>query len=282
MMPMWFLTRCCSSWSSRRFASSAALRLCALCNRVDHRPQDGGVGAQELGVLLGEVARLAAVHLEQAVGLPAGQEDRHVHQRHGPVLLQEVGELEAVLLGDVPRDDGAAGLDRVGLGRPLAHRQAHLPDDAGPPADPGPHEQAPPVRLDLHDLGKVRPERLADEAAGFGQHLVQVLAAQGEVAELGEDLLPQHHLLAIGHAAPPGSRSGRPHIASLGMVLIVTRVRSHRHGLLGRGLPAVDGDSPDGTLGADGAGWGWEPLGLREFKGRTTPVAAFRLVATTP
>lgn len=59
-----------------------------------------------------------------------------------------------------------------------------------------------PVLVDLQDFGEVRPERLANEAAGFGQHLVQVLAAQGEVAEAGEHPLPRHHLLAIGHAPP--------------------------------------------------------------------------------
>ena len=48
------------------------------------------------------------------------------------------------------------------------------------------------------------------------------------------------------------------------------------------GVPVLDGDSADGTpgaLGADETDWAWEPLGLREFKGRSNPVAAFRLVA---
>jgi adenylate cyclase len=56
-------------------------------------------------------------------------------------------------------------------------------------------------------------------------------------------------------------------------------------GLSGADGDTADGDTNDGTpgaLGADGAGWAWEPLGLREFKGRSTPVAAFRLVVATP
>jgi hypothetical protein len=59
---------------------------------VDHRPQQAGVGAQELDVVLVELARLGVIDLQEAIGALAGQEDRHVDQRHDAGLLEEVGQ----------------------------------------------------------------------------------------------------------------------------------------------------------------------------------------------
>ena len=195
----------------RRNRSSVARSLLDLVQAVDHRAEDGGVGAQELRVVLVEVARLGGVHLQQAIGPPAGQEDRHVRQRDHAGVLQEGGHLEAVLLADVPGDDGLAGLDREGLGGVLAHGQAQPADDAGLPADARAHEERPALLLDLQDLGALRAERLAHEAAGLRQDLVEVLAAQGELAEVGEHPLPPDHLLEIRHAVRrPPSRTCPP------------------------------------------------------------------------
>jgi hypothetical protein len=62
-------------------------------------------------------------------------------------------ELEALPLANVLRDNGRTLLDRIGFGRPVVHRQAHLPDDLGRPANPCFHEQVVPFVIDLQDLG---------------------------------------------------------------------------------------------------------------------------------
>ena len=55
------------------------------------------------------------------------------------------------------------------------------------PSDAGADEQALPVRLALHNLGKVGPERPADQAAGLVQYVVEIIRPEGELAELRKD-----------------------------------------------------------------------------------------------
>ena len=74
-------------------------------------------------------------------------------------------------------------------------------DHARLPADPGADEQGPAVRLALHDLGEVGAERLADEAAGLVQDLVEVVGAEGELAELREHGLLGQQLIVAGSLA---------------------------------------------------------------------------------
>jgi hypothetical protein len=50
-----------------------------------------------------------------------------------------------------------------------------------------PDQQRAAVRLALHDLGEVGAERPADKAASLVQDLVEVVGAEGELAELRED-----------------------------------------------------------------------------------------------
>ena len=184
----------------RRNRSSVACSLVDLVQAVDHGAEDRGVGAQELRILVAEVARLAAVHLQQAVGPPAWQEDRHVRQRDHAGILQERRHLEAALLADVAGDDGLADPDRVGLGGPLVHLQAQVPDDAGIPADARPHEERPAVVHDLENLGAHRPERCAHQATGVRQDLVERLSLRSASRRNRRAPAAADHLHAVRHA----------------------------------------------------------------------------------
>ncbi len=177
---------------------------------VDHRAEDGGIGAQELDLVLAELPRTGIVDLKDAVGALAGHEDRHVDQRHHAGLLHEGGNVEPVFLGDVLRDDGLAGPDRIGFRRALVHRQANPSDDVRPPSDPGPQEELLPILLDLEDLGPSRSERLAHQTAGLHEHLVEILRANGEFAEIGEHLLALHQFVTVGHRISGSGQGLRP------------------------------------------------------------------------
>jgi len=71
-----------------------------------------------------------------------------------------------------------------------AQGQALFADDAGPPSDAGLHQSAFAVGLDLQDFCEIGAERLPHEPAGLIQHVLKIVAARGEVAEIGENLLP--------------------------------------------------------------------------------------------
>ncbi len=62
-----------------------------LVQAVDHRTEDGRVGAQELGVLLPEVPRLGRVHLEQAKGRPTWDANWHVDHANTPAFFRNSG-----------------------------------------------------------------------------------------------------------------------------------------------------------------------------------------------
>ncbi|MFC7474328.1 hypothetical protein ACFQS7_08185 [Dankookia sp. GCM10030260] len=65
-------------------------------------------------------------------------------------------------------------------------------DRAGLSADTSPDEDGPAAILQLHDLGQVGAERVAEQATGFGQDLVQVFGFRRELAEWRQRrLLPQ-------------------------------------------------------------------------------------------
>src|SRR3954471_5185896 len=57
------------------------------------------------------------------------------------------------------------------------------------PAMSAPSQEVVAAALDLKDFGAFRPERLAHEAAGLRQDLIEAPAAQGELAEVGEHAL---------------------------------------------------------------------------------------------
>ena len=95
-------------------------------------------------------------------------------------------------------DDGLAGRERVRRRGVLLGGDLEPADHAGLPADAGADEQGPAVGLALHDLGEVGAERPADEAAGLVEDRVEVVGAEGELAELRERGLLGQQLLVIG------------------------------------------------------------------------------------
>lgn len=159
---------------------------------VDHRTEDRGVGTQELDFVLSEFSRFGVVDLEDSVGALAGHEDGHVDQRHHTRLLHEGRDIEPVLGRDVLGEYGFAQPNGVCLGGALVHRQTNPADDVPLPADPGAQEQFLPALLNFEDLGPARSQRLADEAAGFHQDVVEILRAKGKLAEICQHLLPLH------------------------------------------------------------------------------------------
>ena len=174
----------------------------------DCRREQVGVGLQECDVRLGEPAR-PAVDLKDAVGLLAiGADDEDVGERMHAVVRQELGIGEPLLVRDVIRGDRLAAADRAALGRAGARVHDRMVDDTGLPPDAGTHQQRLAVGTQLHDLRKVGPERLADEAACLGEDLVELHRTQRQVAEPGQHALlgEQHPLLVVrlfGHG-PPG------------------------------------------------------------------------------
>ena len=78
-----------------------------------------------------------------------------------------------------------------------------MADDAGFPAHARPHQQGVVAVLDLKDLGALRPHRLTDKATDFGQNIIEIVAAQGEVAEIGKHPLSPDRLFEIRHAINP-------------------------------------------------------------------------------
>ena len=85
---------------------------------LDRVSQQVGISAQELGVIVSEAARLAAVDLEDAEGWLAGRAgDRDVDQGLDPVIDQKAGDLEALLLCKIGRDYGLVGLQARTLSR---------------------------------------------------------------------------------------------------------------------------------------------------------------------
>src|SRR5690242_799828 len=82
----------------------------------------------------------------------------------------------------------------------LAHWQANDADNVVVPTDSGTQEEQFLIFIELKDLGAPRSESVGDQATRLLQCFFQAIAAQCELAEISEDLLPlQHHLIAIGH-----------------------------------------------------------------------------------
>ena len=170
---------------------------------IDHRAEDGGVGAKEFHVILRKVAGVAAVDLEQAIRAAARQKDRHIGKRDDARGLQEGWQLEPRLGPDIAACDGHAGLDRERLGREFAHRQAKVANDTGVPADAGAHEQALGTFFDFQNFRPMSAEGVADKAAGFGQDVGEIFIAKRKLTEVGQEPLPLSPLLVIVHRRTP-------------------------------------------------------------------------------
>lgn len=81
----------------------------------------------------------------------------------------------------------------------LLHGHPQLADDARVPAHPCLDEELPFLVQDLQDLGAPGAERFANQPASLSQDLVEVLRADGEFTEVGEDLLPLHDPVEVWH-----------------------------------------------------------------------------------
>ena len=112
---------------------------------------------------------------------------------------QEIGEVEPVLFSDIAREHGLAAFQRVGLGRLLGERQTLLSHDPRSPAHTGLDQGRLAALLDFQNLREIGAERFRDQPAGLLQHLVESITAKGEVAETGQHLLSNSHLLEVRH-----------------------------------------------------------------------------------
>jgi hypothetical protein len=74
-----------------------------------------------------------------------------------------------------------------------------MANDAGLPPHTCPDEELPFSVLDLQDLGAPGSERFTHQAAGLSEDPLEILGAQGEFAEVCEDLLPFYHPRKIWH-----------------------------------------------------------------------------------
>ena len=76
---------------------------------VDDLSQKRTVDPQELDIVIGEIPRRGIVHLQQSIDRATRQEDRRVCQRNDPLLLRDIGDVEAFLVGDVAAVGGGGG-----------------------------------------------------------------------------------------------------------------------------------------------------------------------------
>jgi len=72
-----------------------------------------------------------------------------------------------------------------------------LADHARLPTNARADQQGLAVLLQLHDLGEVGAEGFSDEAASFGQDLVQVVGPEGEFSEPGQNGLLAEQLPVV-------------------------------------------------------------------------------------
>ena len=182
---------------------------------VHRRREQVGVAAQESGVGVGELAGRAAVDLQDAERRPAlAANDDDVGHRLDAVLDQERRIREPCLRRDVRGDHRLARFKGVALRVAVRGLERHLAHHAGRPADTRAHPQGGPVRLQLHDLGEIGAQGIADQAAGLGQHPVQTVGPQRKLPEPCQSgLLPQQRRVVAffriiqGHAPhrPPGA-----------------------------------------------------------------------------
>jgi hypothetical protein len=75
------------------------------------------------------------VDLQQTIGPLAGQEDRHVGERHHTLFHHEFWNPESILFVNVLRDDGSACVDCIGLRGVLFHGDVHAADQIRAPTD---------------------------------------------------------------------------------------------------------------------------------------------------
>jgi hypothetical protein len=133
----------------------------------------------------------------------AGEEDRDVRKRYGPVLVHELGEIEAVFVRNVVRDDRLALLECKSFGRLVRQGYALLADNARSPTDTGADQASLSARFNLNDLCKACVEGAGNQPTAFVQDHLQIVARKSELAKIGKGALTTFELLAAGtHFVP--------------------------------------------------------------------------------
>ncbi len=209
---------------------------------LDRAAEQVGEALHEGDVGFLEHALAGVVHLEHPEG-PVPVLDQHVDRPADAVLGHQLGRAEAGLLGEMVRDHRPAGLEgEAGRGGEVGPDPG-LPDHLRAPADAGAHQQrvlAPAVFQRLAELG---PHPLRAQLRGPLQQVVDIGAAQGLDAELGQD-----HLLAQAVAEIGRRESGRGGIRG--------RVGAGFHcgliGLCGHGRRQISRKAVPGRRGAAG------------------------------
>jgi hypothetical protein len=151
---------------------------------------------QERHVVRREGARVAAVGLEHAVGLAVAA-DEDVDRPHHPVLGQEPRRAEPALLPEVVRDHrlaGAEGVARRAFDVPADARMAH---EARRPAHASAQQERALAAQGLDHLGEAHAQAIGRHAAGLHQNEVDLVAPQGEAAELGHERLLREALFEL-------------------------------------------------------------------------------------
>jgi hypothetical protein len=181
-----------------------------------------GVAAEEIGIGFGEGAWCGAVDLQEAVGrLAVPAKDNDVDQGADAGRAEEIGVGEALLALDILRDHRLAGFHGIAFGTRFVGSDSHVADNALRPADAGTDQQRYAVGLEFHDLGEAGVAGLADQEAGLMENVVEIVGAEGELAEFRQHrLLPQKFCLPIGrHGAndPACSDAGTARILARGL-----------------------------------------------------------------
>ena len=113
-----------------------------------------------------------------------------------PWSIRNWGVAKALLPADVGRHHRLACPEGIAFRRTPVRPHLDDADHARLPADPRPHPKGDAVLTKFHDLGEIGAERLADQAAGFGQDFVQILGLESEFTEPCQcRLLPKQFLL---------------------------------------------------------------------------------------
>ena len=174
---------------------------------VGDASHEGDVGGREL-------ARIARIHLENAVRLAVAQH-RDVEGTAHVVVPHQLRGPEAVLVIQMVRQDRRLGLEGE-PGRTFEIRaQPRDPDGARLPADPCAHQEIIGRVLILEELAQIDIHALRGEAGGLVHHFVDHGRAQGEDTEFRDQLLLAQAIGELVLAARPELRLTMIRIADI-------------------------------------------------------------------
>jgi hypothetical protein len=115
-------------------------------------PEQVSEALHEGDIGLGEPALDRTVHFQDAVADSRG-DDRDVDRPPDPVLHQDLRRAEALLVLQVPGDDGLARLEGI-AGGAIKVGTCLGPDHTGFPTHPDPNDELVLVRQILHDFAE--------------------------------------------------------------------------------------------------------------------------------